>query len=352
MPGSNFKKNNLLTYQAAGVDIEKAGRLIEAIKPLAKTTRRTGVMKSIGSFGALFEIPPDRFKQPVLVASADGVGTKLKLAIDLNAHQDIGIDLVAMCANDVITLGAEPLFFLDYFATGRLNLTQATAVLSSIARGCNLAGVALVGGETAEMPGHYKRLDYDLAGFCVGAVEKTEIIDGTKVCTSDALIGLASSGVHANGFSLVRKVMEVSDAKLNQSFANKTLGETLLTPTRIYVKPLLKLFEKINVHALAHITGGGLIDNISRVLPNHTKAVINTQSWKWPEIFQWLRNHGSIALDTMWKTFNMGVGMVIFVDNNDVNRALKILSDQGEEAWQLGYVAGGEQTLPQVVIMD
>jgi phosphoribosylformylglycinamidine cyclo-ligase len=341
---------NSLSYRDAGVDIDAGDALVEAIKPLAKRTMRPGVLGGLGGFGALFEIPPGRYREPVLVSGTDGVGTKLKLAIDLNKHDTIGIDLVAMCVNDVLVQGAEPLFFLDYFATGHLDVPTATSIIGGIAKGCELAGAALVGGETAEMPGMYAAGDYDLAGFCVGVVEKSKIIDGTAVKPGDVLIGLASSGCHSNGYSLVRKIIEHQQARLDAPFAGQTLGETLLAPTRIYVKPLLNLLGQVPVHALAHITGGGLPGNIPRVLPEGARAVINARAWPRPAVFDWLQKGGNVADDEMYRTFNCGLGMVLAVAAADAEKTLAILNAAGETAYIVGQVethAGGEQVVIQ-----
>ncbi len=336
-----------LSYRDAGVDIDAGDALVERIKPYAKRTQRPEVMGGLGGFGALCQIPLDRYKEPVLVSGTDGVGTKLRLAMQLHKHDTIGIDLVAMCVNDLVVQGAEPLFFLDYYATGHLEVDTAADVIKGIADGCEQAGCALIGGETAEMPGMYHGGDYDLAGFSVGVVDKSKIIDGSKVAAGDALIGLASSGPHSNGYSLIRKVLEVSQAYLGEEFHGKTLGETLLAPTRIYIKPLLKLFAEVEVHALAHITGGGLLENIPRVLPKNCRAVIDKQSWQRPPVFDWLQQKGNIDEREMHRVFNCGVGMVIAVAQADLERSLAVLKAAGEEAWHLGHidtvVAGGEQ---------
>ncbi len=334
-----------LSYKGAGVDVEQANALVKDIRQIANRTRRPGVMGSIGSFGALFEIP-SHYKQPILVSGTDGVGTKLKLAIAMNKHDTIGIDLVAMCVNDVACLGAEPLFFLDYFATGRLNSQQALEILSGIGKGCELAGAALIGGETAEMPGMYQADDYDLAGFCVGAVEKTQIIDGSRVQVGDVLIGIASTGPHSNGYSLIRKVLEQTNTPLDQPFAASTIGETLLTPTKIYVPALKALQKSVSIHAIAHITGGGLIDNLPRVLPKHTQAILNSKSWQWPEIFQWLQKQGNISTEEMIHAFNLGVGMVICIHKNDVDTVLDTLKAMKESAWILGHIETNTQLQP------
>jgi phosphoribosylformylglycinamidine cyclo-ligase len=336
-----------LNYKEAGVDIEQANTLVADIREIANRTRRPGVLGNIGSFGALFEIPP-HYRQPILVSGTDGVGTKLKLAVEMDKHDTIGIDLVAMCVNDVACLGAEPLFFLDYFATGRLNSAQALAILTGIGKGCELAGAALIGGETAEMPGMYQGDDYDLAGFCVGVVEKNQVIDGSQVRVGDCLLGIASSGPHSNGYSLIRRVIAQSQASLNMAFGESTLGETLLTPTRIYIPALKALQKNLSVHAVAHITGGGLVDNLPRVLPHHTQAIINKQSWEIPGIFQWLQKQGKIELQEMFRAFNMGIGLVICVAEQDADAALDILKNAGESAWILGHIATSNERLPCV----
>ena len=333
-----------LSYRDAGVNIDAGTELVERIKPIASQTFRPGVLTGLGGFGALFELPTDRYQQPVLVSGTDGVGTKLKLAMMMNKHDTIGIDLVAMCVNDLIVGGAEPLYFLDYYATGALNVDEATDVMRGIGKGCELAGAALTGGETAEMPGMYAGGDYDLAGFCVGIVEKSDIIDGSKVKADDVLIGLASSGPHSNGYSLIRKVLDHADADLQQHVEGRSLGETLLEPTRIYVKPLLKLFEQIKVHALAHITGGGLTENLPRVMPEGTVANIDRDSWQQPAIFNWLQQQGNIKDEDMLLTFNCGIGMVICVDPSDVEQTLSILEQQGEQAWVIGNITADKNS--------
>jgi phosphoribosylformylglycinamidine cyclo-ligase len=336
-----------LSYKDAGVDIDAGNALVERIKGAAKRTTRPEVMGSLGGFGALCQIPAG-YKEPVLVSGTDGVGTKLRLAMDLQHHDTIGIDLVAMCVNDILVSGAEPLFFLDYYATGKLNIDIAASVITGISDGCLQAGCALVGGETAEMPGMYHGDDYDLAGFCVGVVEKSKMIDGSKVSVGDALIGLASSGPHSNGYSLVRKIIEVSKADVNAEFHGSTLGKTLLAPTRIYVKSVLKLIRESSVNALAHITGGGLTENIPRVLPKKTKAVIDVNSWVRPDIFKWLQKNGNVAEHEMYRTFNCGMGMIICVPPNKCNEALSLLRAQGETAWLAGHVAAAADNEEQV----
>ena len=340
-----------LSYKDAGVDIDAGNALVDRIKGVAKRTARPEVMGGLGGFGALCEIP-EGYKQPVLVSGTDGVGTKLRLAMDLAKHDTIGIDLVAMCVNDLVVAGAEPLFFLDYYATGKLNIDTAADVVTGIGKGCELAGAALVGGETAEMPGMYEGDDYDLAGFCVGVVEKAEIIDGTKVKAGDALIGLASSGPHSNGYSLIRKIIEVSDADLNQEIEGKKLSDALLEPTRIYVKSILSLMKQQQVNALSHITGGGLLENIPRVLPANTKAVINTNSWILPGVFQWLQSAGNVESREMYRTFNCGVGMVICVPADTKDQALAALKASGESAWIIGHVADALDGEEQVELTE
>ena len=327
-----------LTYRDAGVDIDAGDALVEAIKPLAQSTRRPGVLAGLGGFGALFELPLSQYKEPVLVSGTDGVGTKLKLAIETGKHDTIGIDLVAMCANDIVVQGAEPLFFLDYLATGKLETDVATSVISGIAEGCRQAGAALTGGETAEMPGMYAKDDYDLAGFCVGIVEKSKIIDGSAVKHNDTIIGLGSTGPHSNGYSLVRKVLEVSGSKITEPFGDGTLADALLAPTRIYVKSLLTLIEQIPVHAIAHITGGGLPGNLPRVLPERARAIVDARSWKRPAIFDWLQEQGNIDDKEMYRTFNCGIGMVVITDASNAEKAISILTKAGETAQIIGHI--------------
>ncbi len=337
-----------LDYRAAGVDIDAGDSLVDRIKPFAARTRRPGLLGGLGGFGALFELPPGKYREPVLVSGTDGVGTKLKLALTLHQHATIGIDLVAMCVNDIIVQGAEPLFFLDYYATGKLDVDVAATVIEGIAQGCLQAGCALAGGETAEMPGVYQGEDYDLAGFCVGVVEKSRLIDGRGVQVGDAVLGIASSGPHSNGYSLIRKILTLSEADLAQEFHGRTLGETLLAPTRIYVRPILELLEHIDVHALAHITGGGLLDNPPRVLPNATCAVIDTGAWPRPPIFDWLQAHGGIADNEMYRTFNCGIGMVVITAMRDAEHALQRLQTAGETAWRIGRIEHAQEAQPSV----
>lgn len=338
-----------LSYKDAGVDIDAGNALVERIKGVSKRTRRPEVLGGLGGFGALCQIPAG-YKEPVLVSGTDGVGTKLRLAIDLKKHDTVGIDLVAMCVNDLIVQGAEPLFFLDYYATGKLDVDTAAAVVTGIGAGCELSGCALVGGETAEMPGMYEGEDYDIAGFCVGVVEKSEIIDGSKVGEGDALIALAASGPHSNGFSLIRKILEVSKADVHQPLGDTTLANALLEPTRIYVKPVLKLIKECEIHALSHITGGGFWENIPRVLPANTQAVIDEQSWQWPAVFSWLQQAGNVTRHEMYRTFNCGVGMIIALPANQLEKALTLLKAEGENAWHIGHIAKAADGEAQVVI--
>ena len=331
-----------LNYKSAGVDIEAGNALVERIKPIAARTRTAGVMAGLGGFGSLFELPLDRYRHPILVSGTDGVGTKLKLANELGIHDTIGIDLVAMCVNDIIVQGAEPLFFLDYFATGKLDVDTAASVVEGIGKGCELAGAALVGGETAEMPGMYADGEYDLAGFCVGIVEKSKVLDGSKVKVGDKLIGIASSGPHSNGYSLIRKIISHSNVALTDSFNGTTLGAALLEPTRIYVKSLLALLDKVPVHALAHITGGGLTENLPRVLPLGTKANIELASWDFPAIFKWLQEKGNVSLPDMLTTFNCGIGMIVCVAPEDERLTLQTLSQLGETAFAVGELVESE----------
>ena len=330
--------NTQLSYKDAGVDIYAGNELVERIKGDVKRTRRSEVLGGLGGFGALCALPT-KYKEPILVSGTDGVGTKLRLAIDLNKHDTIGQDLVAMCVNDLIVQGAEPLFFLDYYATGKLDVDVAASVIKGIADGCEMSSCALVGGETAEMPGMYHEGDYDLAGFCVGVVEKSEIIDGTAVKTGDTLIALGSSGAHSNGYSLIRKVLEVSGANPADLLDGKPLSEHLLAPTKIYVKSILQLIKQTEVHAIAHLTGGGFWENIPRVLPDNTKAVIDESSWQWPAIFNWLQEKGNISRYEMYRTFNCGVGMVIALPEKEVETALALLEQAGEKAWVIGKIA-------------
>jgi phosphoribosylformylglycinamidine cyclo-ligase len=337
-----MKDVSSLTYKDAGVDIDAGNALVERIKPAVAATRRPGVLSGIGGFGGLFEVPSG-YERPVLVAGTDGVGTKLKLAIETGYHGGVGIDLVAMCVNDVIVQGAEPLFFLDYYGTGRLDVDVATAVIEGIAEGCRQAGAALLGGETAELPGFYQDGDYDLAGFCVGIVEFARIIDGQRVAAGDAILGIASSGLHSNGYSLARKVLERSGAPRDLVLDGAPLMERLLAPTRIYVKPLLALLAKVEVHALAHITGGGLPENLPRVLPEGMMATIDLGSWQRPAVFDWLQSEGGIADAELYRTFNCGLGMAVVLPEAAAGEAIALLAEHGEQAWIAGRIDAGER---------
>lgn len=333
-------KTQGLTYKDAGVDIDAGNSLVDRIKDISKATRRPEVLGGLGGFGALCEIP-EGYRSPVLVSGTDGVGTKLRLAMQLGRHDTIGIDLVAMCSNDIAVVGAEPLVFLDYYATGKLNIDIAADVIAGIGKGCELAGAALVGGETAEMPGMYEGDDYDLAGFCVGVVEKNQIIDGHKVAPGDKIIAISSSGPHSNGYSLIRKIIEITDADLTQPCGHMTLAEALMAPTQIYNKPLLALQREIKPHALAHITGGGLLENIPRVLPSGCSAVLDKQSWELPPVFQWLSDAGGVAESEMHRTFNCGIGMTLIVGDSKAEAAMQLLHEYGLTCWELGEVRAG-----------
>ena len=339
-----------LSYAKAGVDIDAGDALVEAIKPFARRTMRPEVLAGIGGFGALFEISK-KYREPVLVSGTDGVGTKLKIAFRLARHDTVGIDLVAMSVNDILVQGAEPLFFLDYFACGRLEVATAAEVIRGIARGCEQAGCALIGGETAEMPDMYPPGEYDLAGFAVGVVEKSAIIDGRKIAPGDAVIGIASSGAHSNGYTLVRRVVERAGADLHAPFHGGTLGDALLAPTRIYVKPLLALMKEIEVKGLAHITGGGLIDNVPRVLPGGVKAVLRQSSWPRPPVFGWLQSEGGIAEEEMHLVFNCGIGMVLMVAPEHAEQAMRSLAAAGEAAYRIGAIAQRAGDEPQTVVV-
>ena len=324
-----------LTYKDSGVDITKGNKLIEKIKPIAKSTLRPGVLNGLGGFGAMFEIPLDKYINPVIVSGTDGVGTKLMVAEMLNKHDTIGIDLVAMCVNDLIVQGAEPLFFLDYYATGSLNTEIATSVISGIGEGCIRSGCSLIGGETAEMPGMYKGEEYDLAGFCVGIVEKDNIIDGSKVSVGDQIIALGSSGPHSNGYSLIRKVLEKTTPSSEQL-------EALLEPTRIYVKSILSLNKSHPIHAISHITGGGLLENIPRVLPKNLAAKLNSNSWETPEIFNWIQDQGKINTNEMYRVLNCGVGMIVIVPKESLDDSIKLLNSNGEDSWLIGEIVSSD----------
>jgi len=331
-----------ITYRDAGVDIDAGDELVERIKPLVRRAQRREVLAGIGGFGALVELPAG-YRRPVLVSGTDGVGTKLRLAIDTGRHDTIGIDLVAMCVNDVVVQGAEPLFFLDYYATGKLQVAVAEAVVRGIVEGCVQAGAALVGGETAEMPGIYHDGDYDLAGFCVGVVEKDAIIDGTAVTAGDAIVGLASSGAHSNGFALIRKLVDLSGATTETVLEGRNLFERLLAPTRIYVKPLLALLRAMPVHGLAHITGGGLSDNIPRVLPAGLEAVLERRSWPDDPLFGWLQRTAHLDSAAMYRTFNCGIGMIAIVPAAQAEAAVELLRSHGERAQVIGEVRSGDR---------
>ncbi|MDO6446184.1 phosphoribosylformylglycinamidine cyclo-ligase [Colwellia sp. 1_MG-2023] len=338
-----------LSYKDAGVDIDAGNALVENIKGAVKRTTRPEVMGGIGGFGAICQLPTG-YKEPVLISGTDGVGTKLRLAIDLKKHDTVGIDLVAMCVNDLLVLGAEPLYFLDYYATGKLEVDVASDVVKGIAEGCVQSGCALVGGETAEMPGMYHAGDYDIAGFCTGVAEKSELIDGSKVAAGDQLIALGSSGPHSNGFSLIRKVLEVNNTDTAEMLGDRSIAEHLLEPTKIYVKSTLAMLKEVKAHALSHITGGGFWENIPRVLPDNAQAVIDGNSWQWPEIFNWLQEKGNITTHEMYRTFNCGVGMIIVVPAEQVSKSLEILSAHGEKAWHIGAIAQLQDGAEQVVI--
>ena len=328
-----------LSYRDAGVDVDAGNALVDRIKPLAASTSREGVISGLGGFGALFELPLHRYTEPLLVSGTDGVGTKLRLAIDAGAHDTVGIDLVAMCANDILAQGAEPLFFLDYFATARLDVDVAEAVVRGIAEGCRRARMALIGGETAEMPGMYAAGDYDLAGFCVGIVERSKVVDGRNIEAGDHLIGIASSGPHANGFSLIRKIIEVTNTDLSQSLADRTLAQCLLEPTRIYVGDLSTVLPTGHIKGIAHITGGGLTDNIVRILPPGIGALVERKRWQLPPVFEWLREAGQLNDAELHRTFNCGVGMVLAVGAHAADETMHLLRNQGALAFEIGYTA-------------
>jgi phosphoribosylformylglycinamidine cyclo-ligase len=330
-----------VTYREAGVDIDAGEELVERIKPHVRRSMRREVLGGIGGFGALVEVPLDRYRKPVLVSGTDGVGTKLRLAIDTRRHDTVGIDLVAMCVNDVVVQGAEPLFFLDYFATGKLDVGVGERLIAGIVDGCVQAGCALVGGETAEMPGMYHGEDYDLAGFCVGIVEKDAIIDGSATRAGDVVLGLPSSGPHSNGFSLIRKILQVTGADLETLLDGVSLVDRLMAPTRIYVKPLLTLCSSLPVHGLSHITGGGLVENIPRVVPEGLEVVLERKSWRREAVFEWLQREGRVADAEMYRVFNCGIGMTVHLRPVDADRAIGILRDAGQEALVIGEVRAG-----------
>src|SRR4051812_43260120 len=348
--GNPSSGNTSLSYRDAGVDIDAGDALVERIKPLAKKTMREGVLAGIGGFGALFEVSK-KFKEPVLVSGTDGVGTKLKLAFHLNKHDTVGIDLVAMSVNDILVQGAEPLFFLDYFACGKLDVPTATDVIKGIAKGCELAGCALIGGETAEMPSMYPDGEYDLAGFAVGAVEKSKLIDGTKIVPGDVVLGLASSGAHSNGYSLVRKIISVAQPDLNADFHGRKLADVLMEPTRIYVKPLLALMESLEVKGVVHITGGGLVENVPRVLKENLTAVLHRDAWVMPPLFTWLQQHGGVADAEMHRVFNCGIGMVVIVSQENAAAAIAQLQAAGETVYTIGKIRARNGDEHQTIVV-
>ena len=350
MTSSTNNPSKGLSYRDAGVDIDAGDDLVDRIKPLAKKTMREGVLAGIGGFGALFEVPK-RYKEPVLVSGTDGVGTKLRLAFEWNRHDTIGQDLVAMSVNDILVQGAEPLFFLDYFACGKLSVDTAATVVAGIAKGCELSGCALIGGETAEMPGMYPPGEYDLAGFAVGAVEKSKIITGNTIVPGDVALAIGSSGAHSNGYSLVRKIIERAGAKPSDDLDGRPLGDVVMAPTEIYVKPLLDLIAKINVKGMAHITGGGLVDNVPRVLPENTQAVLHRDSWQMPALFRWLQMKGGVADAEMVRVFNCGIGMVVIVAPDQVDTAIESLTASGLRAWVVGEVVERPQGAPQTIVI-
>ena len=339
-----------LSYRDAGVDIDAGDALVDRIKPLAKKTMRDGVLAGIGGFGALFEVPK-RYREPVLVSGTDGVGTKLKLAFEWNCHETIGQDLVAMSVNDILVQGAESLFFLDYFACGKLSVDTATTVVAGIAKGCELAGCALIGGETAEMPGMYPPGEYDLAGFAVGVVEKSKIINGSSIKPGDVVIGIASSGAHSNGYSLIRKIIERAGAKPTEDIGGRSLREVVMTPTQIYVKQLLNVMAQHPIKGLAHITGGGLVDNVPRVLPDNTQAVLQRDSWQMPDLFRWLQMKGGVADAEMVRVFNCGIGMAVVVSQQDANAVIACINQQGLHSWCLGEIVERPQGAPQTIVV-
>ena len=342
------EKTSGLSYLDAGVDIDAGNALVERIKPAVKSTHRSGVVTGLGGFGGLFQLDTKRYKEPLLVSGTDGVGTKLLLARQLERHDTIGIDLVAMCVNDILTSGAEPLFFLDYYATGKLKIDNAQAVIEGIAEGCRQAGCALIGGETAEMPGMYAQDEYDLAGFAVGVVDRPQLIDGSRIKDGHVVLGLASSGPHSNGYSLIRKVLEQSGDEPSMPLAGSTLGEALLAPTRIYVKSLLALIEQLPVDGLAHITGGGISENIIRVIPTGLGLEIDLSAWELPAVFSWLQTRGGIDEQEMLRTFNCGIGMVILASEDSADQIYRALTDADESVYRLGRVLKQSDSAPRV----
>lgn len=345
---SNTLISKGLSYKDAGVDIDAGDALVERIKPLAKKTMREGVLAGIGGFGALFEVPK-RYQEPVLVSGTDGVGTKLKLAFEWQIHDTVGQDLVAMSVNDILVQGAESLFFLDYFACGHLTVDVAATVIGGIAKGCEIAGCALIGGETAEMPGMYPEGEYDLAGFAVGVVEKSQIITGKTILPGDTILGLASTGAHSNGYSLIRKIIEVSGAKRHLDMGGRPLDEVVMTPTKIYVKPVLELIKKVNIKGMAHITGGGLLENIPRVLPENVQAVVHRDAWQMPQLFQWLAKQGQVDAQEMYRVFNCGIGLIIVLPSHEVEIAQQFLKQHDIISYPLGEIVdrphGAHQTI-------
>ena len=347
---SNHNNSKGLSYKDAGVDMEAGDALVERIKPLAKKTMREGVLAGIGGFGALFEVPK-RYNEPVLVSGTDGVGTKLKLAFEWQVHDTVGQDLVAMSVNDILVQGAESLFFLDYFACGRLNVEVAATVVGGIAKGCEIAGCALIGGETAEMPSMYPDGEYDLAGFAVGVVEKSKIITGKSIVPGDIVIGLASSGAHSNGYSLIRKIIERSGVSSDFELAGKSLKEVVMTPTQIYVKPVLELLQEVTIKGMAHITGGGLVENIPRVLPENVQAVLHRETWKLPILFQWLAHEGGVADQEMHRVFNCGIGLVVILSSQDASKAIDFLNHKGMASYQIGEIVDRPQGAHQTIVI-
>ncbi len=345
----NKEKKESLSYKDAGVDIEAGNSLVERIKPVVARTMIPGVLGGIGGFGSLFEIPLDRYRQPVLVSGTDGVGTKLKLAFELGRHNTVGIDLVAMCINDILVQGAEPLYFLDYFATGSLDVDIAATVVEGIGKGCELSGAALVGGETAEMPGMYPAGEYDLAGFCVGIVEKSRIIDGSRIEPGDRLLGLASSGPHSNGYSLIRTILERENFPYHQLLEGKPVADYLIEPTRIYARSVSQLLQSVDVHGIAHITGGGITENLPRVIPDFSVAEVDLSSWPMPPIFSWLQEKGNVDEQEMLRTFNCGIGMVVCVAGADEDQAIRQLEGSGEIVYRIGRVVDSGSKDPSVI---
>ena len=334
-------KNGSLTYADSGVNIDTGNQVVSAIKSIIKDTHNDSVLSNIGGFGGLYELQTRDYSRPILVSSTDGVGTKVKLAQELGMNHLIGIDLVAMCVNDVIVQGAKPLFFLDYYATSKLDVATASQILSGIANGCKESSMALIGGETAEMPGVYKSGDFDLAGFCVGVVDFNDIIDGSNIQKDNLVIGISSSGPHSNGYSLIRKIIAMQQSDLQGKFGNTTLGDALIEPTKIYVRAILNLLERFTINGMAHITGGGFKDNIARILPNNCDVIIKTNTWEQPEIFRWIQSQGNISADEMLRTFNCGIGMVLIIEQNDLNEILDTLAQLDCDSYHIGHVDKG-----------